>query len=194
MDVWVQAKSLPTRERGLKSLYLHPQVRRRQVAPHAGAWIEICTVSQGNPDPESLPTRERGLKSDPDGIRLRLGLVAPHAGAWIEIIHSPGRYWNVPVAPHAGAWIEIASRLASWASKASLPTRERGLKSCRSGDRSRTASVAPHAGAWIEICRAYRSDTESKKSLPTRERGLKLRFRSTIVVVPCSRSPRGSVD
>ena len=34
---------------------------------------------------------------------------------------------------------------------ASLPSRERGLKSCLSGCTHRISSVAPLAGAWIEI-------------------------------------------
>ena len=57
-----------------------------EVAPHAGAWIEIDVEYR-----------------DSDGAA-----VAPHAGAWIEIMRYPsGTAPPVLVAPHAGAWIEI---------------------------------------------------------------------------------------
>ena len=55
-------ESLPTRERGLKSVEVPAQVDDVGVAPYTGAWIEIilsCTIFSS---PESLPTRERGLK------------------------------------------------------------------------------------------------------------------------------------
>ena len=55
--------SLPTRERGLKFGKLHVVVQTGQVAPHAGAWIEIYYG---------------GTKTIPERV-------APHAGAWIEI-------------------------------------------------------------------------------------------------------------
>ena len=55
--------SLPTRERGLKYLYLFVIPSAGGVAPHAGAWIEIVN----------------GYTID-EGI-----VVAPHAGAWIEM-------------------------------------------------------------------------------------------------------------
>ena len=55
------------------------------VAPHAGAWIEIKTYETMLVCPPSPPTRGRGLK----WLILQSGLagriVAPHAGAWIEI-------------------------------------------------------------------------------------------------------------
>ena len=35
-------RSLPTRERGLKLEAAHRYLSERQVAPHAGAWIEIA--------------------------------------------------------------------------------------------------------------------------------------------------------
>ena len=56
--------SLPTRERGLKRVYDLSAVIARQVAPHAGAWIE---------------TAVRGDYQD-------IIAVAPHAGAWIETL------------------------------------------------------------------------------------------------------------
>ena len=55
------------------------------------------------------------------------------------------------VAPYAGAWIEIAEPGHWHTDKASLPTRERGLKyPVRIGYTVRRL-VAPYAGAWIEI-------------------------------------------
>ena len=56
--------SLPSRERGLKSIEKQTDIIERMVAPLAGAWIEISYV-------EDL---------------LEPGDVAPLAGAWIEII------------------------------------------------------------------------------------------------------------
>ena len=56
------------------------------VAPHAGAWIEIIfgsrTETYRSP---SLPMRERGLKWMRSTIFWMVRRVAPHAGAWIEI-------------------------------------------------------------------------------------------------------------
>ena len=56
-----------------------------EVAPHAGAWIEIQSVEQIG----------------------KTHSVAPHAGAWIEIITGGEEQARINVAPHAGAWIEI---------------------------------------------------------------------------------------
>ena len=56
-----------------------------EVAPFAGAWIEILIKHQNSFPVSSLPSRERGLKS---WLRSRIGvekMVAPFAGAWIEI-------------------------------------------------------------------------------------------------------------
>ena len=57
-------------------------------------------------------------------------------------------------------------------SEASLPTRERGLKSQNPACMVCAVIVAPYTGAWIEIIRRGIFD-ESMLSLPTRERGLK---------------------
>ena len=78
--------SLPTRERGLKPLILAAQCTQRQVAPHAGAWIET-------------------IKSTITKMHM---VVAPHAGAWIETRSNPPVPPLEPVAPHAGAWIETS--------------------------------------------------------------------------------------
>ena len=55
------------------------------VAPLAGAWIEIVTIAFAS---SSV-------------------MVAPLAGAWIEIPVHPGRWPQSAVAPLAGAWIEM---------------------------------------------------------------------------------------
>ena len=77
--------SLPSRERGLKSLDEAQYPCFLNVAPLAGAWIEIIV----------------------SGLFCTAYVVAPLAGAWIEIIC---REFNVSedwVAPLAGAWIEM---------------------------------------------------------------------------------------
>ena len=99
--------SLPSRERGLKS-------------------IKILSVSQKI---LSLPSRERGLKSQRDHLYTFYCIVAPFAGAWIEILNSLVKFGSLPVAPFAGAWIEISDIfLILSALVVSLPSRERGLK------------------------------------------------------------------
>ena len=61
--IWERIRSLPTRERGLKSVLLFNTNVYVCVAPYAGAWIEMMN--------------QRRLK--------RIHMVAPYAGAWIEI-------------------------------------------------------------------------------------------------------------
>ena len=78
-------QSLPTRERGLKSVYGKIWLMVIKVAPHAGAWIEIYIIF----------------------VSVGSLSVAPHAGAWIEIRESLSIVAGITVAPHAGAWIEI---------------------------------------------------------------------------------------
>ena len=63
-------ESLPSRERGLKFVYLH---------------AETVVLA-------SLPSRERGLKSHVVGVRLYRTRVAPLAGAWIEIALMENKY------------------------------------------------------------------------------------------------------
>ena len=58
-----QFKSLPMRERGLKLPVPLPVVGAFEVAPHAGAWIEITGRGTCRHPRQSLPMRERGLKS-----------------------------------------------------------------------------------------------------------------------------------
>ena len=54
--------SLPSRERGLKSLDCDFFSDRKIVAPLAGAWIEIQEMVHLTIQLRSLPSRERGLK------------------------------------------------------------------------------------------------------------------------------------
>ena len=77
--------SLPSRERGLKSLIMAVIGVVLNVAPFAGAWIEMPRQIQ----------RQKAIQ------------VAPFAGAWIEIFIASLKNCNRPVAPFAGAWIEI---------------------------------------------------------------------------------------
>ena len=77
--------SLPSRERGLKSLSPCSFSDSYRVAPFAGAWIEI----------------------QPYLGRQKFGTVAPFAGAWIEIRIKSNHKTSYIVAPFAGAWIEI---------------------------------------------------------------------------------------
>ena len=55
--------SLPTRERGLKFVFYICHAGSFLVAPHAGAWVEIVSLTC---------------------VTVSL-MVAPHAGAWVEI-------------------------------------------------------------------------------------------------------------
>ena len=55
-----------------------------EVAPFAGAWIEMNTNVSMMGATLLLPSRERGLKLV-DGHIDVYGCVAPFAGAWIEI-------------------------------------------------------------------------------------------------------------
>ena len=77
--------SLPSRERGLKSVWLACGRYRTEVAPFAGAWIEMCKRC----------------------LTLLLWCVAPFAGAWIEILPAALPLLRACVAPFTGAWIEM---------------------------------------------------------------------------------------
>ena len=79
--------SLPSRERGLKSQVANQRHGFTPVAPLAGAWIEIASISF---------------------VPMYL-FVAPLAGAWIEIYVPLDGQAHASVAPLAGAWIEISS-------------------------------------------------------------------------------------
>ena len=55
-------ESLPSRERGLKLLWVSKSKSEGIVAPLAGAWIEIVKAKVNMDNVVSLPSRERGLK------------------------------------------------------------------------------------------------------------------------------------
>ena len=100
------------------------------VAPFAGAWIEIKDLRGWNIRLTSLPSRERGLKYGSCSWSVYASFVAPFAGAWIEITPCcPAGTHPAAVAPFAGAWIEIGVLRVNYIAE----------------------SVAPFAGAWIEI-------------------------------------------
>ena len=99
------------------------------VAPFAGAWIEISVVTLSFIASQSLPSRERGLKYRTRCIHRCLLSVAPFAGAWIEMTEAAVPEDHPEVAPFAGAWIEMKM----------------------GQQRYMTVIVAPFAGAWIEI-------------------------------------------
>ena len=80
-----------------------------EVAPLAGAWIEIpIVVTLGGITTPSHPSRVRGLKYDAGKACDHLIRVAPLAGAWIEIAIVYPLNVVLLVAPLAGAWIEMA--------------------------------------------------------------------------------------
>ena len=103
-------RSLPSRERGLKSCHSVKGCPTASVAPFAGAWIEIAHANQRCKALVSLPSRERGLKLFNPKYLLKAVGVAPFAGAWIEIgISSSPLSGEKHVAPFAGAWIEMTA-------------------------------------------------------------------------------------
>ena len=59
------------------------------VAPHAGAWIETNANGDGDHELESRPARARGLKHGAFWRKRDAARVAPHAGAWIETGRDP---------------------------------------------------------------------------------------------------------
>ena len=60
-------------------------IKADSVAPYAGAWIEMTSVTWD----------------------MSPWMVAPYAGAWIEINNAPNNRIVANVAPYAGAWIEM---------------------------------------------------------------------------------------
>ena len=97
----------------------------------------------------SLPSWERGLKPRRADDGALAGRVAPLVGAWIETELEDIQRFGCTVAPLVGAWIETCSAHRQPASRASLPSWERGLKPPSAAIRSQTP-VAPLVGAWIE--------------------------------------------
>ena len=98
--------SLPTRERGLKFYRKDNRVIALDVAPHAGARIEINSLGSLRPSQKSLPTRERGLKSN---------LSVAYAVAYRSL-------------PTRERGLKFLRSFLMRIVLQSLPTRERGLK------------------------------------------------------------------
>ena len=83
--------------------------------------------------------------------KKHISKVAPYTGAWIEIMVTAEYLKAHYVAPYTGAWIEIIQNLGTRWTAASLPTRERGLKSLFPAKPAVPFAVAPYTGAWIEM-------------------------------------------
>ena len=165
--------SLPSRERGLKSLSWNKKVMVERRSLHGSvdwnlsvvqirAWmvsslpsrergLKYRSSEQADIAHGSLPSRERGLKCVWVSAYHKQVSVAPFTGAWIEICTHFIKRWGKNVAPFTGAWIEILLLLTSLKPLKSLPSRERGLK--------------------FSMKRVNKSVITS---LPSRERGLKL--------------------
>ena len=171
------------------------------VAPFTGAWIEtprqavddwhadIGRSLHGSVD-RRTPRDEHGRAVFADQVAPFTGSVdrkrcrscgnggrrvAPFTGAWIETPCRPASRWPTPVwvAPFAGAWIETRNyALAPVIGSPSLPSRERGSRTCDIGD-----GVRQNAG-----------------SLPSRERGSGTATASALWLECRGRSLRGSVD
>ena len=164
--------SLPSRERGLKSITdaIPLVIMLSLPSRERGLKFETFkfTVSGWI---ASLPSRERGLKFQKALKGDIRAIVAPFAGAWIEIVNCP---------------------CPASSSCTSLPSRERGLKCLVISLIFWLYGVAPFAGAWIEIEEAA-SSIAKIGSLPSRERGLKLK-KQHHQLLKSGRSLRGSVD
>ena len=124
-----EAESLPSRERGLKSMSKSYALYKLPVAPLAGAWIEISAYP----------------------CRLRPSSVAPLAGAWIEIADKALCYCINLSLPSRERGLKSTGSVAVVDSSKSLPSRERGLKSQLGWCLPELQGVAPLAGAWIEM-------------------------------------------
>ena len=186
-------QSLPSWERGLKSLTVHRVLPPHKVAPLVGAWIEITFLRCKMYERMSLPSWERGLKFKRNLQFSPCLCVAPLVGAWIEIMADCICPAIMAVAPLVGAWIEIGViNYSSHSPLMSLPSWERGLKFRRiTSDRIVIVSLP----SWKRGLK-YLSNHQplrTEQSLPSWERGLK--YENPISFCRCqSRSPRGSVD
>ena len=105
--------SLPLRERGLKLYGWKTMKECENVAPFAGAWIEIYPYHS-----IMAPQVRRSLCGSVDwnplnAIHAWVIGVAPFAGAWIEIVWGTLHALKYSVAPFEGAWIEILYALST---------------------------------------------------------------------------------
>ena len=150
--MFAMASSLPVRERGLKFSVCVPIKDLADVAPCAGAWVEIAAFRRlpfQRPVAPCAGAWVEIFSSFP--WRPPFFRVAPCAGAWVEMWSVSGRSRQPGVAPCAGAWVEILSARLPFQGMRSLPVRERGLK--------------------YHVSRPVKRTTFA--SLPVRERGLK---------------------
>ena len=77
--------SLPSRERGLKSSHNSNISTKKNVAPLAGAWIEIEYAMLHGVSHEVAPLAGAWIEITWEIITMPFNLVAPLAGAWIEM-------------------------------------------------------------------------------------------------------------
>jgi len=102
--------SLPVRERGLKCVVLVSWHGKINVAPRAGAWIEIRNSRNNYASSKSLPVRERGLKSEQCERFFKILLTSlPVRERGLKYVERRQTYRRYRVAPRAGAWIEMLS-------------------------------------------------------------------------------------
>ena len=116
------------RARGLKHPKVYCDHQQRQVAPHAGAWIETMTIRILSIAGIVAPHAGAWIETFNSDAEHNHGSVAPHAGAWIETPKSILRSSAKTVAPHAGAWIETWPEHHNCSDQTSRPMRARGLK------------------------------------------------------------------
>ena len=104
--------------------------RRMQqaVAPYVGAWIETPRWHKYRGSSWSHPTWVRGLKLKYLILPFLDNQVAPYVGAWIETPQRGIALARLQVAPYVGAWIETDTNEALGKVDRSHPTWVRGLK------------------------------------------------------------------
>ena len=101
-----------------------------EVAPFAGAWIEIIHMLDDGSPVKVAPFAGAWIEIFDSANNALVIKVAPFAGAWIEISGGILALIIIFVAPFAGAWIEIIQYDTNCIMVRSLPSRERGLKYC----------------------------------------------------------------
>ena len=148
LEFSVLLSSLPSRERGLKSVltqFSHHSAARRSLR---GSVDWNITVYVGHADCVG-----RSLRGSVDWNCMRshallLELVAPFAGAWIEIDSNTLDLLCACVAPFAGAWIEIFVKYFIRSSSVS---------------RSLRGSVDWNSGTWIKMGKIYIGEYSQKR-------------------------------
>ena len=189
-------KSLPSRERELKSIKAADLGDKHIVAPFTGAWIEIIKSAGSfanisgrslhgsvnwnmSREPELRELRRRSLHgsvnwnpSAPRFIKYPMSRSLHGSVNWNCIYAIIGARCGSRSLHGSVNWNSakiVVKKIKSW----SLPSRERELKLLWCWQSLCAIGVAPFTGAWIEIigiCTAQ----YSVMSLPSRERELKL--------------------